>query len=203
MGAPIMSKFLSILGIADEKQAVEDINENEESFEFENTTFTDVETPVNDFTEDVSGEEEKIVDEENNGVFESKLFNFYKPKKAEKEVKEYIPSISRRTQTKVLPMTSTATSKMIISYPQSFDAIKDIADNVKEKRSVIVNLESVSYEDGRRIIDFLSGTAHALDGTIQKVSKLIFLVAPKDIEVEDESDKYNYSSKLNMTWLKK
>ena len=199
MGAPIMSKFLGILGISEKFE--DDKVENDEIYDFDNS-FTDVEAPSNDFMEDMSLEEEKI-EEEKSDVFESKLFGLYKPKKVEKEEKEYIPSISRRGQSKVLPMSSTANSKMIISHPQSFDAIKEIADNIKEKRSVIINLESVSYEDGRRIIDFLSGTAHALDGTIQKVSKLIFLVAPRDVEVEDESEKYNYSSKLNMSWLKK
>lgn len=203
MGAPIMSKFLNILGIADENRSELGLNENDETFEFDTNTFTDVET-TNDFMEDASFDLDEKDSESDAGIGnESKLFSFYKPKKAEKEVNEYIPSISRRTQTRVMPMNSTSTSKMIISHPQSFDAIKEIADNIKEKRSVIVNLESVSYEDGRRIIDFLSGTAHALDGTIQKVSKLIFLVAPRDIEVEDESEKYNYTSKLNMTWLKK
>lgn len=197
MGASIMNKFMSVLGLED-KEVVDEV----ENYEIENT-FTDVETSSNlldDMSLDHSNEEE--LKEE---VEEKAPFSFYKPRKKEKEkeMSEYMPNISRRSQTKVLPMTSTATAKMIISHPQSFDEIKEIADNIKEKKSVIINLESVSHEEGRRIIDFLSGTAHALDGTIQKVSKLIFLVAPKDIEVQDESEKYNYSSKLNMSWLKK
>ena len=195
MGAPIMNKVLSMLGIADENKIAENIDEVEGMYEDNEMEYSDA-SSYNDYEEEGMYEEEVVEPEK-------KLFSFYKPKKQEEPEKEYIPSISRRTQARSMPMTSVSNTKMIISHPQNFEAIREIAENVKAKRSVIVNLEAVSHEDGRRIVDFLSGTAHALDGTIQKVSKLIFLIAPKDIEVEDESEKYNYSSKLNMSWLKK
>lgn len=203
MGAAFMNKFLTVLGIYDKVNS-EDIEENED---IERETFADVENNEisNNFFNDTVVEQETVTEEDNNEEEKSTSgFSFYKSKKnKEKEIDDYVPNISRRSQSKVLPMSSSSTTKMIISKPSSFDDVKDIADNVKARKSVIVNLEAVSHEDGRRIIDFLSGTGHALDGTIQKVSKLIFLIAPKNIEVQDDTEKYNYSSKLNMSWLKK
>ncbi|MEG0073011.1 MAG: cell division protein SepF [Clostridia bacterium] len=192
MGTAVMNKVLTVLGLADKVNEDTNIDETE-SFDYDDEyQKTQVEETINEVEENFVADKQ----EEKSG------FGFYKPKKT-KEIDEYIPSISRRSVGKVLPMSSSATSKMVISQPQSFDDSKEIADNVIAKKSVIVNLESVSHEDARRIIDFLSGTAHAIDGTIQKVSKLILLIAPKNIEVQNEAEKYNYSSKINMSWLKK
>ena len=79
-----------------------------------------------------------------------------------------------RRNNKVVAMPQPQQVKMVISQPTTFDQAEDICDLLKEKQSVIVNLEYVNKDVARRIIDVVSGAVHALDGHIQKVSNSIF-----------------------------
>lgn len=107
---------------------------------------------------------------------------------------------------KVLPMTGASpavtSSKMVITEPQCFDDVKEIADHLKERRSVIVNLETLTKEDQRRIVDFLSGSTYVIDGNIQKISSLIYLITPKTVEIQNDVEKAQYRSKLSFSWMK-
>ena len=78
---------------------------------------------------------------------------------------------------KVVPITQAQSVKMVISQPTTFEQSEEICSLLKEKKSVIVNLEYVSKEVARRIVDFISGGVYALDGHIQKISNSIFLIA--------------------------
>ena len=107
---------------------------------------------------------------------------------------------------KVLPMTGASpvvtSSKMVITEPQCFDDVKEISEHLKERRSVIVNLETLTKEDQRRIIDFLSGATYVIDGSIQKISTLIYLITPKSVEIQNDIEKAQYRNKLSFSWMK-
>ena len=107
---------------------------------------------------------------------------------------------------KVLPMTGASpvvtSSKMVITEPQCFEDVKEVTDHLKERRSVIVNLETVTKEDQRRIIDFLSGATYVVDGSIQKISTLIYLITPKSVEIQNDIEKAQYRNKLSFSWMK-
>ena len=92
--------------------------------------------------------------------------------------------------------------KMVISQPTTFEQSDEICSFLKEKKSVIVNLEYVNKDVARRIVDFISGGVYALDGYIQKVSNSIFLVAPSNYEITNEMAREEMKSKLSVSWLK-
>ena len=92
--------------------------------------------------------------------------------------------------------------KMVISQPTSFEQSDEICSFLKERKSVIVNLEYVNKDVARRIVDFISGGVYALDGYIQKVSNSIFLVAPSNYEITNEMAREEIKSKLSVSWLK-
>ena len=75
-------------------------------------------------------------------------------------------------------------------------------DLLKEKKSVIVNLEYVNKDIARRIIDVVSGAVHALDGHMQKVSNSIFLIAPYNYDITTEMAREEIKNKLSVSWLK-
>jgi len=103
---------------------------------------------------------------------------------------------------KVVSMPQSQQIKMVISQPTTFDQAEDICDLLKEKQSVIVNLEYVNKDVARRIIDVVSGAVHALDGHIQKVSNSIFLIAPYNYEITNEMAREEIKNKLSVSWLK-
>ena len=105
---------------------------------------------------------------------------------------------------KVVPMQQAQGNsiKMVISQPTTFEQSDEICSFIKEKKSVIVNLEYVNKDVARRIVDFISGGVYALDGYIQKVSNSIFLVAPSNYEITNEMAREEMKSKLSVSWLK-
>ena len=77
-------------------------------------------------------------------------------------------------------------SKVVIVEPRVYAEAQDISEHLKNKRTVIVNLQKIEREAGIRIIDFLSGTVYALGGDIQRIGTDIFLCTPDNIEVSGE-----------------
>ena len=86
-------------------------------------------------------------------------------------------------KSKVVNIHTTAQLKLVVMQPESFDEARDIADHLKTKKPVVINLEGVERDVARRIIDFLSGAVFSLDGNIQKVSNGIFLIAPYNVGI--------------------
>lgn len=84
---------------------------------------------------------------------------------------------------KVVNINTTAQIKVVVLQPDNFEEAKDIADTLKQKNPVVINLEGVDKDVARRIIDFLSGAIYSLDGNIQKVSNGIFLATPYNVGI--------------------
>ena len=75
-------------------------------------------------------------------------------------------------------------SRMILCEPRSYDEAQQIADEIRNKRSVVVNLQRTRPDLALRIVDFLSGTVYALHGSISKLGPNIYLCAPETMEVQ-------------------
>ncbi len=84
---------------------------------------------------------------------------------------------------KVVNIHTTTQLKVVVVSPESFDEARDIAEHLKSKKPVVINLEGVEREVARRIVDFLSGAVFSLDGNIQKISSGIFLIAPYNVGI--------------------
>ncbi|MBQ6332973.1 MAG: cell division protein SepF [Clostridia bacterium] len=88
---------------------------------------------------------------------------------------------------------SVASMKMIVYHPVCYDDAQSIVDNLKNRRPVIVNMEELDGNCAQRVLDFLLGSIYALNGTINKISRGIFLVAPRDVDVEDTGEDSGYT----------
>ena len=109
---------------------------------------------------------------------------------------------NRARGNKVVNMPQTEQVRMVISQPTTFEQSEAICDLLKEKKSVILNLEYVNKDIARRIIDVVSGAVHALDGHIQKVSNSIFLIAPYNYEITNDLAREEIKNKLSVSWLR-
>ncbi|WNS77097.1 cell division protein SepF [Bacillus sp. DTU_2020_1000418_1_SI_GHA_SEK_038] len=74
-------------------------------------------------------------------------------------------------------------SKVVLIEPRVYAEAQDIADQLKNRRAVVVNLQRIDRDQAKRIVDFLSGTVYAIGGDIQKIGTDIFLCTPDNIEV--------------------
>lgn len=89
-----------------------------------------------------------------------------------------------------------AGSKMMLLEPRAYSESQQIADYLKNRSAVVVNLKRVTPDQAKRIVDFLYGTIYAIGGSIQKLGGGIFLCTPNNVNVEGKiSDEGTESSK--------
>ena len=87
---------------------------------------------------------------------------------------------------KVVNIHATTQLKVVLVKPERFENASEIADHLKEKRTVVVNLESTHKDIARRLIDFLSGVAYAGEGKIKKVAANTYLITPYSVDIQGD-----------------
>ncbi len=90
-----------------------------------------------------------------------------------------------------------SSNKMILLEPRAYSESQQIADHLKSRNSVVVNLKRVTSDQAKRIIDFLSGCIYAIGGTMQKVGVGIYLCTPKNVNVQGKISDENSKDKDN------
>ena len=95
-------------------------------------------------------------------------------------------------------------NKMILLEPRAYSESQQIADHLKNRNSVVVNLKRVTSDQAKRIIDFLSGVIYAIGGSMQKIGVGIYLVAPKNVNVQgkitDDAEKPSKNNDEELDW---
>lgn len=84
---------------------------------------------------------------------------------------------------KVVNIHATAKLQVVLAKPERFEDARSIADNLNEKRTVVLNLEAANREVARRLVDFLSGVAYANQGELKKVANNTFIITPYNVDV--------------------
>lgn len=93
--------------------------------------------------------------------------------------------------------------KMILLEPRAYSESQQIADHLKKRNTVVVNMKRVTPDQAKRIVDFLSGTVYALGGDLQKIGMGIFLCTPKNVNVEgtiSEEEKGKKKTDIDLEW---
>ena len=84
---------------------------------------------------------------------------------------------------KVVNIHATTQLQVVLVKPERFDNVSEIADHLRDKHSVLLNLENTDRNIARRLVDFLSGCAYAVDGKIKKVAASAYLLTPYNVEI--------------------
>ncbi len=108
---------------------------------------------------------------------------FFEPAEEKTQKPAYHRPQRQSEQEKVVNIHTTAQLQVVLSKPEKFDEVSAIADNLNEKRTVVLNLESVNKETARRLIDFLSGVAYANNGQLKRVANSTFIITPYNVDV--------------------
>ena len=94
-------------------------------------------------------------------------------------------------------------AKVVLSKPERFDDASGIADNLNDKRTVVLNLEGTNRDTARRLIDFLSGVAYANGGQIKKVANNTYIITPYNVDISgDLIDELENTGMYFGNWLK-
>lgn len=119
-------------------------------------------------------DDEMEYDDDRELDYESAAYDRIKDRRSSKVVKFHEPSSQLR---------------VVVIQPNTFDEAKDITQHLKGRKPVVVNLESIDAALAHRIFDFLCGAVYALDGSIQKISNRIFIIAPDNVDIMGEEAK--------------
>jgi len=95
--------------------------------------------------------------------------------------------------------------RVVVCEPRIFEDCQLIADNLKNRRPVVINLEEADKELAKRVVDFISGATYALNGSMQKVGNGIFLFVPSNIDIAGEirgSERDKDKDKGLFTWIR-
>lgn len=93
------------------------------------------------------------------------------------------PRIKRHDNDKVVNIHTTAQLQVVLVKPERFEEAAAIGDNLNEKRTVVLNLESTNRDIARRLLDFLSGVAYASNGQIKRVANSTYIITPYNVDV--------------------
>lgn len=93
-------------------------------------------------------------------------------------------SASRRAgDSKVVNIHTTTQMQVVLVKPDRFDNVSDIAEHLRSKHAVVLNLEATNKDIARRLVDFLSGCAYALDGKIKKIAISTYIITPYNVDI--------------------
>ena len=95
-------------------------------------------------------------------------------------------SRAEERRNKVVNIHATTQLKVVLVKPERFENASEIADQLKDKRTIVLNLESTNKDVARRLIDFLSGVAYAGEGKIKKVAANTYIITPYHVDIEGD-----------------
>ncbi|MDY3618081.1 cell division protein SepF [Agathobaculum sp.] len=90
---------------------------------------------------------------------------------------------SSRRSNKVVNINATTQLAVVLVKPDRFENAAEIADHLKDKRTVVLNLEQTNKDVARRLVDFLSGVAYANEGKIKKVANSTYIITPYNVDI--------------------
>lgn len=93
------------------------------------------------------------------------------------------PVETRRPAGRVVNINASTQLQVVLVKPERFDNVSEIADHLRDKHAVLLNLENTERSIARRIVDFLSGCTYAVDGKIKKVAASAYLITPFNVEI--------------------
>ncbi|MBR2068745.1 MAG: cell division protein SepF [Candidatus Gastranaerophilales bacterium] len=94
--------------------------------------------------------------------------------------------IRKRANLRVLPQPKSGAYEVVVIEPKAYNESISIVEALKERKTVILNLQLLDREQSQRIVDFLCGCTHALDGSQRKIGENVFIFTPSNINISQE-----------------
>lgn len=95
---------------------------------------------------------------------------------------------SSNRQSKVVNIHTNIQMEVVVTNPATFEEAKEICNNIKDKKPVVINLENIDHAIAQRITDFVCGACYALNGNIQRVTNKIYIIAPENVDFAGDID---------------
>jgi cell division inhibitor SepF len=116
---------------------------------------------------------------------ETELEEFTTPRISRREEEEKQPGaeVKRGTNNKVVNINATTQLSVVLVKPDKYENAPEIADHLRERRTVVMNLEQTNKDVAKRLIDFLSGVTYAQEGKIKRVANSTYMITPYNVDI--------------------
>ncbi|MBE6993738.1 MAG: DUF552 domain-containing protein [Ruminococcaceae bacterium] len=116
---------------------------------------------------------------------ETELEEFTTPRISRREEEEKQPAaeVKRGTNNKVVNINATTQLSVVLVKPDKYENAPEIADHLRERRTVVMNLEQTNKDVAKRLIDFLSGVTYAQEGKIKRVANSTYMITPYNVDI--------------------
>ena len=136
-------------------------------------------------------EDEEMVEEEavpsyQNQRTMSRAEDTYRQERLSARQQRRLQPVEAEDPSKIVNIHTTAKLQVVLSKPERFEDASGIADNLNDKRTVVLNLEGTNRDTARRLIDFLSGVAYANGGQIKKVANNTYIITPYNVDISGD-----------------
>ncbi len=141
--------------------------------------------PYEDEMEDDYDEDEDVYEDEDDDEPEERKQTAASREREEprRREREYQEPLRRSTGGKVVNIHATTQLQVVLVKPDRYENASEIADHLRDKRTVVLNLEKTQKDVARRLLDFLSGVAYAQEGKIKKVALQTYIVTPYNVDI--------------------
>jgi cell division inhibitor SepF len=95
----------------------------------------------------------------------------------------------KKSGLKVVSHPKTGLYEVMVSEPKTFEESLDVVNNLRERKSIVLNLHLLDAEQSQRVVDFVSGATHALDGHQQRIGEGVFIFTPNNVSISAETEK--------------
>lgn len=133
------------------------------------------------FARPYSDAEDEYEDEYDDGVDEEAMEDEEEPRRSFSGGMN--DSAPRSTGGRVVNLGAASQLQMVVVKPEDFQQVDTIANYLRDRKAVVLNLEKTNKDVARRLVDFLSGCSYALDGNIRKVAIYTYLITPYNVDV--------------------
>ncbi len=122
-------------------------------------------------------------DDEDDELYDDEVVEEPRPRRSSYNEDRREERRAEERRNKVVNIHATTQLKVVLVKPERFENASEIADHLREKCTVVLNLESTNKDIARRLVDFLSGVAYAGEGKIKKVSANTYIITPYSVDI--------------------
>lgn len=117
--------------------------------------------------------------------YEDDDYEYVEQQPVSKQVNEEVHQERTTSKQKLvsIPGGASLTSKVVLAQPREYAEAQDVADHLKSKKAVVINLQQMQIDQAKRFVDFLSGTVYAISGDIKKIGTNTFICTPDNVDI--------------------
>ncbi|NLF82375.1 MAG: cell division protein SepF [Candidatus Gastranaerophilales bacterium] len=123
------------------------------------------------------------------GDFLDGLFRYDEQYEEEEEMQEPVRRKKQKPNLNVVPHPAGNVFEVVVTEPRTFEESLEAVNSLRDRKTIVLNLHLLDAEQSQRVVDFIAGATHALDGNQQRIGEGVFIFTPNNVNISSETEK--------------